>query len=136
MGVDIRRCLLPTPDESPHQQSPAQISRTTTRNRNENSHLRFSITTVKMKFSFAALLAVVPAVLAGTPGKLSYDPVYGNAGQSTLTLACSDGDNGLYTKGYKTLGDLPKFPMVAAVPDVQGMLSMDTPKAVGHVINR
>lgn len=69
---------------------------------------------------FLALLAVIPAVLAGQPSTLAYDPVYGNPSTSTLATECSDGQNGLYTKGYPTLGSLPSFPRVATVPDVLG----------------
>ena len=35
-------------------------------------------------------------------------------------MACSDGDNGLMTKGYTTLSSLPSFPNVAGVPAVTG----------------
>ena len=69
---------------------------------------------------FLAILAVLPAALAGITTSLSYDPVYSNPSTSTLSLACSDGDNGLHTKGFATLGAVPKFPMVAAAPDIAG----------------
>ncbi|KAL7269617.1 hypothetical protein RUND412_007706 [Rhizina undulata] len=51
---------------------------------------------------------------------LSYDAVYNNASESTLLTACSNGENGLYTKGYKTLGDIPTFPYVGAAFTIDG----------------
>jgi hypothetical protein len=73
-----------------------------------------------MKFSVVAALTFVSGALAGLPSTLSWDPVYSSASTSTLSLACSDGQNGLYTKGYKTLGAIPRFAMVAASPEVAG----------------
>lgn len=54
---------------------------------------------------------------AGTAG---YDQVYDNPDTSTLVLACSDGPNGLFTKGYSKLSNLPSFPRVAATETVAG----------------
>lgn len=36
------------------------------------------------------------------------------------SVACSDGANGLETKGYSTLGSLPNFPYVGGAPAVTG----------------
>lgn len=73
---------------------------------------------------FLALLAfipaVIPVVLAGEPSTLAWDPVYSNPSLSTLQTECSDGENGLYTKGYHTIGALPSYPRVATVPDILG----------------
>ena len=40
------------------------------------------------------------------------DGTYDNAGYSLNGVACSDGANGLITKGFDTLGDLPTFPHI------------------------
>ena len=75
-----------------------------------------------MKFTTitATLLSIItPLVSAGT-GTASWDSVYDNGATSTLSVACSDGVNGLYTKGYHTLGSIPKFPMVGAAPTIAG----------------
>lgn len=49
---------------------------------------------------------------------VSYDDVYDNAKLPTSSLACSDGTNGLATKGYKTIGALPSFPYVGGTPTI------------------
>jgi hypothetical protein len=69
---------------------------------------------------FVALLSLATGALAGTPTKVLYDTTYDTSSLSTLSLACSDGVNGLYTKGYKTLGALPNFPNVGAAATVEG----------------
>jgi hypothetical protein len=38
--------------------------------------------------------------------------------RSTLTVSCSTGANGLFTRGYNTLGALPGFPAVGGFPGV------------------
>lgn len=72
-----------------------------------------------MKFTTsiaAALVFVLPAVAV----TLSYDPVYDASSGSLATVACSDGDNGLLTKGYTTFGSLPKFPYIGGAAVVAG----------------
>ncbi|RPB29659.1 Cerato-platanin, partial [Terfezia boudieri ATCC MYA-4762] len=49
-----------------------------------------------------------------------WDSTYDNGSLSTLSVACSDGSNGLYTKGYKTLSTIPNFPLVGAAPTIAG----------------
>lgn len=56
----------------------------------------------------------------GQTVSLSYDPIYDNAGQSLNTVACSDGANGLVTKGFSTFGSLPRFPRIGGAPAVTG----------------
>ena len=56
------------------------------------------------------LAATITLTLAQTTGVAKYDPTYDNPNFSTLSVACSDGPNGLYTKGYHTLGSVPGFP--------------------------
>ncbi|CAA7265278.1 unnamed protein product [Cyclocybe aegerita] len=65
-------------------------------------------------FAPLALLPVIYAV------NVSYDTVYDNAGQSLATVACSDGTNGLLTKGFTTFGSLPSFPRIGGAPAVTG----------------
>lgn len=62
----------------------------------------------------SALLPAVHSIL------VQYDTVYDNSAASLNTVACSDGKNGMITKGYKTFGDLPSFPHVGAVYAVEG----------------
>ncbi|KAJ3033545.1 hypothetical protein HDV00_006080 [Rhizophlyctis rosea] len=51
---------------------------------------------------------------------VAYDTTYDSASLSTLSIACSDGKNGLYTKGYKKLGAIPGFPNIGAAFTVTG----------------
>ncbi|KAL7272517.1 hypothetical protein RUND412_004672 [Rhizina undulata] len=64
-------------------------------------------------------ITALPTVNAVT-ATIAFDPVYDNTTQSTLTIACSDGTNGFYTKGYKTLGDIPSFPYIGAAFSIPG----------------
>ncbi|KAG1796034.1 Cerato-platanin [Suillus plorans] len=75
-----------------------------------------------MKFSsvlFSVSVFVLSA-LAQTTETLSYDSTYDDATLSLSSVACSDGANGLETKGYATLGSLPTFPNVGGVYTVTG----------------
>ncbi|CUS14168.1 unnamed protein product [Tuber aestivum] len=68
-------------------------------------------------FSLMAMATSAFAQVATTAG---YDTVYDNGSLSTLSLACSDGPNGLYTKGYQTLSSLPRFPRVGSIETIPG----------------
>lgn len=75
-----------------------------------------------MQFStiIISLVAAATTAFAQTAATASYDTTYDIASLSTLSVTCSDGQNGLYTKGYSTLGSLPKFPFVAAMSTIDG----------------
>ncbi|KAG8217098.1 heat-stable antigen [Butyriboletus roseoflavus] len=77
-----------------------------------------------MKFASlatAALIFVLPAFAYTKVTKtLTYDNTYDDPSWSLNGVACSNGANGLYTKGYDTLGDLPTFPNVGGVYTVTG----------------
>jgi Cerato-platanin len=64
-----------------------------------------------------SLSAVLPAARSVL---VQYDTVYDNSAASLNTVACSDGKNGMITKGYKTFGDLPSFPHIGAAYVVEG----------------
>ena len=65
--------------------------------------------------SFAVLLTSVHAQLS-----VSYDTAYDNSAASLSSVACSDGPNGLLTRGFTTFGSLPKFPFIGGAPAVTG----------------
>ena len=65
------------------------------------------------------LLAAVSTTLAATV-TVSYDETYDNANGQLTTVACSDGPNGLITKGYDTFGSLPHFPNIGGAAAVAG----------------
>ncbi|PSR87105.1 Cerato-platanin [Coniella lustricola] len=71
---------------------------------------------------------------------VSYDTTYDNAATSLGVTACSDGANGLETKGYSTLGSLPGFPYIGGAPAIAGWNSANcgtcwTLTYNGHSIN-
>jgi hypothetical protein len=73
-----------------------------------------------MQFTITSLLAFA---LAATPAfgvTTSYDTTYDVASSSLANVACSDGSNGLLTKGYTTFGSLPKFPYIGGAAAVGG----------------
>ncbi|KAH7911908.1 Cerato-platanin [Hygrophoropsis aurantiaca] len=75
-----------------------------------------------MKFAaFALSIAALalPAV-SQTTYSLSYDNTYDDATLSLDDVACSDGTNGLITKGYTELGQLPTYPNVGGFVAVTG----------------
>ena len=74
-----------------------------------------------MQFKTFALSLL--AALAATPAlgvTLSYDESYDNASASLSTVACSDGTNGLLTKGFTTFSSLPHFPNIGGAAAIAG----------------
>ncbi|KDQ59719.1 hypothetical protein JAAARDRAFT_127291 [Jaapia argillacea MUCL 33604] len=75
-----------------------------------------------MKFTLA--LATVTALLTpfafAQTASVSYDTTYDNGAQSLATVACSNGVNGLMTKGYTTFASLPNFPYIGGAVAVTG----------------
>ncbi|KAG6333256.1 hypothetical protein ID866_5837 [Astraeus odoratus] len=74
-----------------------------------------------MKFALVATLAAIfaPQTVFASPGSaasVTYDYNYQNPSFPLSSTACSNGDNGLVTKGYPTLGSLPNFPNVGGIP--------------------
>jgi hypothetical protein len=54
---------------------------------------------------------------------LTFDTAYDNAGQSLATVSCSDGPNGLLTKGFTTFKSLPNFPNIGGASVIPGFNS-------------
>lgn len=59
---------------------------------------------------------------------VSYNPKYDVTQSSLNTVACSDGVNGLISKGYTTFGSLPEFPLIGGAPTVEGWNSLNCGK--------
>lgn len=77
-----------------------------------------------MKFStiFASLaFSMLPSVTHATT--VAFDTVYDNGGTSLTAVACSDGANGLITRGFTTFDSLPHFPHIGAASAVTGFNS-------------
>ncbi len=51
---------------------------------------------------------------------VSYDPSYDVSSTSLANVACSDGANGLLTKGFSTFGSLPHFPNIGGAAAIAG----------------
>lgn len=51
---------------------------------------------------------------------VSFDNTYDNHSGSLATVACSDGVNGLLTKGFSTFSSLPNFPNIGGASVVAG----------------
>ena len=66
-----------------------------------------------------ALFAAASTTFAATV-TVSYDETYDNASASLTTVACSDGTNGLITKGFSSFGSLPQFPNIGGAAAVAG----------------
>ena len=75
-----------------------------------------------MKFATiaAATLAFALPTFAQSQQKVTYDNYYDDSAFSLDGVACSNGANGLITKGYTTLGSLPDFPYVGGASAVTG----------------
>ncbi|KAI0818672.1 Cerato-platanin [Irpex lacteus] len=69
-----------------------------------------------MQFTLSAILAVLSLAAVGQSVSVSWDSTYDDAGASLATVACSDGANGLLTKGFTTFGSLPHFPSIGGAP--------------------
>jgi hypothetical protein len=51
---------------------------------------------------------------------VKYDTIYDESKTALTAVACSDGKNGLITKGYSTFGSLPSFPKIGGAAAVSG----------------
>lgn len=67
--------------------------------------------------SIATLLTMATSALAIT---VSYDTGYDDASRSLAVVSCSDGTNGLLTKGYSTQGSLKNFPNIGGASTIAG----------------
>ena len=71
-----------------------------------------------MKFTSTAILSLLPAY--GLAVTLGYDNNYGVGSNHLSSVACSDGDNGLLSRGFTTFDSLPTFPRIASTSEVAG----------------
>jgi hypothetical protein len=71
-----------------------------------------------MQFSTTTILSTLLA--AASAITVSYDAGYSDSSRSLASVACSDGTNGLLTKGYSTQGSLPSFPNIGGASVIAG----------------
>jgi len=69
---------------------------------------------------FVSIIALLVTPFAASAERVSWDSVYDNGEGSLATVACSDGPNGLLTKGYDVFGDLSTFPNIGGSSVVPG----------------
>jgi len=65
-------------------------------------------------------LTFLAALASAQTVSVTYDQTYDDASVSLNEVACSNGVNGLESKGFTTLGSLPTFPFIGGAPAVTG----------------
>ncbi|KAG7440899.1 SnodProt1 [Guyanagaster necrorhizus] len=71
-----------------------------------------------MKFFSTLALVLVPSYALSTT--VGYDSGYGVGSNSLANVACSNGVNGLLTKGFTTYSSLPTFPNISSSDAIAG----------------
>ncbi|ATZ47741.1 Bcspl1 [Botrytis cinerea B05.10] len=69
---------------------------------------------------FPTLATLLTFAVSATAITVSYDVGYDDASRSLAVVSCSDGSNGLLTKGYTTQGSLKNFPNIGGASVVAG----------------
>nr|BAN04649.1 cerato-platanin-like protein 3 [Grifola frondosa] len=70
---------------------------------------------------FSTIALFLPAAFAQViPVSVSYDQVYDVASTPLTEVACSNGPNGMLSKGYTTFGTLPIFPWIGGAQAITG----------------
>jgi len=73
---------------------------------------------------FSTLVALALASVAAAVD-IRFDTNYDSSTGSLTGVACSNGPNGLITKGFNTFGDLPTFPNIGASDSIGGFNSAE-----------
>jgi hypothetical protein len=78
-----------------------------------------------MYFRLPAVFASLSFLLSAAVAKpstdfVTFDTTYDSGDLSLNNVACSDGANGLITKGFTTLNSLPSFPFIGGAHVVSG----------------
>ena len=74
-----------------------------------------------MKFTLASIpLFILPVLTTSSTTSVSFDPIYDKGTTSLDSVACSDGKNGLITRGYTTFASLPSFPNIGGASEIAG----------------
>jgi hypothetical protein len=71
-------------------------------------------------FAILAALALAFPPLLTLATTVSYDTRYDSGGNSLTTVACSDGSNGMITRGFNLFQDLPGFPHIGGAEAIAG----------------
>ncbi|KAG2132864.1 Cerato-platanin [Suillus bovinus] len=73
-----------------------------------------------MKVLITSTVAALATCAIATSYSLSYDTTYDMGSNSLNTVACSDGSNGLESRGYTTFNSIPNFPSIGGAPQITG----------------
>jgi hypothetical protein len=73
----------------------------------------------------ANLISIVALFSITATQPVRTNPFYDNPKTSMNTVACSNGANGLVTKGYPTFGSLPTFPYIGGGYTIKGWNSTE-----------
>jgi len=76
---------------------------------------------MKLSLIFTSIVVLLTSVHAQLT--VSFDERYDDPNQSLTTVACSNGPNGLMTRGFTTFGSLPNYPLIGGAPAVTGFNS-------------
>jgi len=79
----------------------------------------FSKHILAMKLT-STIISLVAFFSAASDVTVHYETTLDNSKGSLSTVACSDGANGLLTKGFSNFGSLPSFPNIGAAQAVEG----------------
>ncbi|KAI9433901.1 Cerato-platanin [Lactarius indigo] len=63
----------------------------------------------------SSTMVALAALFSTSTDHVRYNTYYDHASTSLNNVACSDGKNGLITKGFTTFGSLPSFPNIGGV---------------------
>ncbi|KAF7958128.1 hypothetical protein EAE96_003692 [Botrytis aclada] len=69
---------------------------------------------------FPTLATLLTFAVSATAITVSYDVGYDDSSRSLAVVSCSDGANGLLTKGYSTQGSLRNFPNIGGASTIAG----------------
>ena len=79
---------------------------------------------MQLKITALAVLTAISATVLASPSamtaKVTYDETYDNPNGPLNDVACSDGANGMLTKGFSTFGSLPHFPNIGGAAAIAG----------------
>ena len=73
-----------------------------------------------MQFKAIAVAALALFASSALGVTVSYDETYDSSSTSLANVACSDGANGMLTKGFSTFGSLPHFPNIGGAAAIAG----------------
>ncbi|TVY49230.1 Protein SnodProt1 [Lachnellula cervina] len=69
---------------------------------------------------FPILPTILTLLTTASAITVSYDTGYDDGSRSLTAVSCSDGTNGLITKGYSTQSSLPTFPLIGGASTIAG----------------